>query len=251
MKIKNRNLKIKKTYSGGKMKTKTKENIETGIDFVIENGGEIIGGLLEDTICSIGVPVISNAIVLYKQKRFERNIKEMMTQINIRVSEFEKILNAFSNEQLTNFKNTTLPNTMDYIVDEKQTSKIKYYVNSMLIMLKKVYEDSDFDKESFELSIFTLLSQMTLTDLNAFLEIGEQFYYIEKELEIEAIHLTQKPDIQIINKKNSQIKLTNLGLILTPTLLGEIEGSGQFLHQPINCKLTYLGEELYSYIKED
>ncbi len=220
-------------------------------DYLLENSSVVLSNLIVGTVGTIGVPILSNSIMLYKQHRFERNVIEFMNKIVENQSILENKLKTFERDKLNFLTDSLLPITFDYIVNEKQIEKIKYYFNGFKNLIMSdltIFEiNNNLDTESLLVLYWDILKNMTFLDIVLFRKIIERNY---DNIGINNIKHQEinSDDMLQITWNYSFIKLEKLGVIIRPKTWGELDGECEYTTIMSEVKLTAIGEKFSGFI---
>jgi hypothetical protein len=218
-------------------------------DYLIENGAVVLEQVVTNTIGSLGIPILSNSIMVYKQHRFQTNVKVFMNEMKNEVKDIEEQLQKLNSDQLEFLRESILPITLDYIINEKQKKKIKYYFNgfkNILNTMSYIEVNQQIDPESLIILYFDTLKDLTLFDIMLFKEVAVKEKYV---LDQKARELNGQ-DLMEVTTKLSIDKLKGLSLILRPLTIGEMGGEGEYTVNISDIKITAAGEKFYSFISE-
>jgi len=240
------------TSAGGgfSMEIIKKEEHKNPADYLIQNGAVVLGEIISGVIGTMGIPIISNGYLMYKQKKMERNILMFLTELLKRAEHLEETLSGLESDKLNYIKNELLPLTFDYVVDEKQEEKIIYYINglkNLVISRLSILETNPFiNPDNLLIMYFDILRRATAFDLLILKEIHslQDRETDEKPQEI------NKDDLREITVKYSVNKLEDLGLIYKGILIGEMSGKNEFSAVLEKVRMTAVGEKFVQFVFE-
>jgi len=190
--------------------------------------------MFSEAIIGQVAPGIVTAMMNYKQKRFERNIIEMLEEFKNRQSNFEHLLANVSERMLFSVRNDSFSILLDYASDEKQVEKIKYIVNGFETILSREITDQDII-----ISYYETLKSLTLADIKFINKIkwthvhrgADDLNYNPSKIETENNAL----DRQILNKLNQ------LGIVKIFDDVYDYDGKDE-MYDLLSIKFTKYGE---------
>ena len=176
------------------------------LSYIVENGckacfDEACGSLIKDVFGAI-CPFVGEVYVSYKQKRLERNVYEVINQINERQDEIEEELEklySYNNEYIRN----TLEVFLDNIIDEIQADMVKYNTNAFINIIK-----SDNVNDNVSIMFFKTLSQLNELDIRIL-----KLYGNPNERGETIVDICNEYNMVSIQVKFIKEKLARLGLL--------------------------------------
>lgn len=231
----------------------SKTKLSTYSDYLIDNGAVILAEVVGGVIGSLGIPILSNVLLTYKQKRFEKNIKVFLNELQTNYKHLEDKLEEYDDKKMDFLKNSLLPITIDYIIDEKQKDKIKYYFNvfcSVILNSINILEiKQELDTESLIIYYYDIIKEMTLFDISTLKSIANK--ECNKGNEQGKTKILDSEDLFEVTQKYSIEKLKKLNIILRPLTFGEMSAENEYTVNFQDIKLTAIGEKFYKFIFEN
>lgn len=120
----------------------------------------MIAALALDGAVGTIIPGVGNMILAYKQKRAEKNIEILISQLLEHQSEFDEKLKTLDTNKLQEITDKYFDIITEYAINEKQQKKIEYIVNGYI----NLPEQGDFS-EDFVLLYFDTLAELNLLDI--------------------------------------------------------------------------------------
>jgi hypothetical protein len=167
----------------------------------IEPATDVLASIFLDGVVGSVVPGGVNAMLAYRQRKFERNMILFMELSKARGQEFNEKLNRLSDSQIARIKETYFGIVSDYAGRTVQEEKINYIVNGFVSIA-----ELDNPKEDIVLMYFDMLDQLTLLDIKVLVSYT-------KEVTHESVQ--EKFGVEIEQLRMVKEKLKRLGLIHT------------------------------------
>lgn len=133
-----------------------KQSILESADLILQGPAAPIIG----TIIAAVVPRTISVYLLYKQHRFERNIKLLVDELELRVRDLEENYQQLNSNIKQQFNNSYVEMLLDAIVDEPQEEKIEHYANAFVTLMTN---DSN---ENLIRYFFKTLTELTVLDID-------------------------------------------------------------------------------------
>ena len=121
---------------------------------VTEGTASVVGGVL-----GVLAPRVYGAYLGYKEARFERHVLKALEEMKSRLDEIDQRLSALPEEERVRFQTDYSNWLLDSIYDEKQESKIPYYIQGFVSMMDKDTTDDTM------LIFMDTLNQLTTLDI--------------------------------------------------------------------------------------
>lgn len=140
--------------------------------------GSVLGAL---------APRAHGVILGYKEARFERNVLLMLEEMNKRISKIDEKLISLPDKVRQQFQTEYASWLLDCVYDEKQTTKIPYYIKGFVGMME---EDTTDDAM---LMFLDTLSQLTTLDLRVLGMYGfndENIYSVMEDFSVDNAEIT-------------------------------------------------------------
>ena len=115
--------------------------IPEGVQVILENhvsdlAAEVIGGLLAGAL-----PRINGIRLNYKEKRFERNVRGAMIEFNNRIELMDERMAQLDSRVEEKFRELYVEWLLDSLENEKQDTKVPYFVNGYIAMMNNMTND--------------------------------------------------------------------------------------------------------------
>lgn len=181
-----------------KLKKKADTYTETGVDILSEV-------FLDGTIGAL-VPGASSAIFAYKTKRMEQNLIHLIQELGERLAELQSNYEKMSEENRRLIKEHFSGLICDYVIDEQQEEKIKYFANGFINLTGQ--ENLDFDQTILYLDVLKslrLIDIQILTDYDYRNNLGKYDQDFKSYLESRGL--------DIDSYKMIREKLVRLGIL--------------------------------------
>lgn len=123
-------------------------------EVIKDEAGSLVGSIL-----SAAAPRIHGMYLSYKQNRFERNMKRMVTDLFRSIEELKIQYAALTDEMKERYRNEYTEMLLDNVVDEQQNDKITWNVNGFIGMMTN---DSN---ENIMKMFFDTLAELTVLDI--------------------------------------------------------------------------------------
>lgn len=121
---------------------------------VTEGTASVVGGVLGAL-----APRVHGVYLGYKEARFERHVLKALEEMKSRLDEIDQRLSALPEEERVRFQTEYSNWLLDSIYDEKQESKIPYYIQGFVSMMDKDTTDDTM------LIFMDTLNQLTTMDI--------------------------------------------------------------------------------------
>lgn len=121
---------------------------------VTEGTASVVGGVLGAL-----APRVHGVYLGYKEARFERHVLKALEEMKSQLDEMDKRLSALPEEKRVKFQTEYSNWLLDSIYDEKQESKIPYYIHGFVSMMNKDTTDDTM------LIFIDTLNQLTTMDI--------------------------------------------------------------------------------------
>ena len=186
--------------------------IPEGVQVILENhvsdlAAEVIGGLLAGAL-----PRINGIRLNYKEKRFERNVRGAMIEFNNRLEFMDERMAQLDSHVEEKFRELYVEWLLDSLENEKQGTKVPYFVNGYIAMMNNMTND--------DLMIMFFSTLNDLTDLD--IDVLKMYHYAsevniytlidEKHLTYEQIDLVKEKLLRngLLESKNDEQRDANL-----------------------------------------
>lgn len=176
---------------------------ETFKQSLLELVGIILSGPAAPIVGSIiaaSAPRINGIFLSYKQHRFERNIKSLLSALSERVTVLENNYQKINDKMKDLYNGVFVEMLLDSIVDEPQEEKIEYNANAFVALM------TNEANENIMNYFFNTLSELTVLDVDI-LCLYSQITEIDWD-DIQQKHGVEWDHIQIVKEK-----LVRLGLL--------------------------------------
>lgn len=179
-----------------------------GSEFLKEEVSSFIGEIAIDTGASL-IPGVSGAWQSHKRRRLERNMNLAIGEVINRIEQIEERLQMRTSEQQHKI-NELFGFILDYVSDEPQTDKIKYFINGFINLT-----EHESITEDFVLTYYDLMSELRMVDL-AVLRLYCQGYYYDDETPRETfMDVMEGFGLTRTQYKSVQENLLRVGLLTT------------------------------------
>lgn len=135
-------------------------------------GASIIGEVFFDGLIGTFLPGIPAAVLSYKQKRMERNIIEFIDQLRMNVDSLQNKWDSMHVDRKKLIKEKFAGITCDYIIDEKEISKIKFMANGFA----SIVQFDDIVNESKLIEYYDILDRLRYIDMIVLLDYYTNSY---------------------------------------------------------------------------
>lgn len=146
---------------------------EDGITAVVESDTfkqsilELVGNILSGpaapivgSIIAASAPRINGIFLSYKQHRFEKNMRSLLSELSERVTVLEENYQKLNNKMKDLYNGAFVEMLLDSIVDEPQEEKIKYNANAFIALM------TNEANENIMNYFFNTLSELTVLDVD-------------------------------------------------------------------------------------
>jgi hypothetical protein len=99
-------------------------------------GASFVGEVFIDGFVGTFLPGIPAVVLSYKQKRMERNIFEIISQLSNKIDILQNRWDTLHVSRKTLIKEKFAGLICDYVIDEKETSKIEFMANGFVSILQ-------------------------------------------------------------------------------------------------------------------
>ena len=132
------------------------ECLETLAECVVSEGvADIIGD-----VAGAAVPILNGIRLSYKQKRFERRVKDILKVFGQRIDALETNFSSLQENMQETFKTKFLDWLLDNLYKEKQDEKIPYHINGYINLM------NDSANDNLMLMFFETLNELTELDID-------------------------------------------------------------------------------------
>lgn len=183
-----------------------------------------------------GVGLLTSGIYNYQAIRAQRNIdsfREELSKLKDNIIDNQKTINYI--------KNTLVPITLDGVVNESQSEKIKYIVNG----IKTTVNDDSLQFDDITVIYYDILNELRVADIKMLFRIYNKKCKADSA-EINGEFVTTDEDAfdrYILNK------LKDKSLITMPVLNGELVGKGLGIVGIDSLNITKLGSNFIQFFK--
>lgn len=146
------------------VKKKIRNLLEDNVDIVLEGGSSLISVCFDGLVGQM-LPGVVAIRMTYLQKRTEKRLERMITEIEQRQDQIEKLLEGLTNSQLNNISEHYLAPLVDYCSIEKEQNKIAMLVNGFESSLEKPIDNGDY------LAYFDVMTQLRVSDIPVLIEL--------------------------------------------------------------------------------
>ena len=120
---------------------------------------ECVAGLIGE-IAGSAIPGINGIRLSYKQKRFERNVKNALDSFAVRLDALESNFSCLEDKIKELFRTKYLEWLLDNLQEEKQIEKVPCYVNGYIALMTNEINDN------LMLLFFNTISELTQLDID-------------------------------------------------------------------------------------
>lgn len=222
------------------MDNKLKEKFKENLEIALGGGSSIIGGLMSDAIIGQLLPSVATTYLSYKQKKTEKNLMHAIEQLKKSFTKIEEDLKKLDDVEF--IKEKLLPIALDYISDEQQEEKIKYFVEGI-----KTTAESKLTDEDLILAYYDILHELRIADIRMIRHFYERSFadvyaYITKKDKSEKLDKFEAVEDYIINK------LYNLNLVKISKTWGDLTGKEAKI-SPSSISISTLGTNIVEFFK--
>lgn len=185
-----------------KLTDAAKSVMESGI----EVGATIVGEIFLNGLIGSILPGIPSAILSYKQKRLERNLICFIKNISSRLNEIQMAWEVKSKDEKELIKEKFSSIVCDYVIDEKEETKIPYMSKGFVSLIIGEYND-----ESIIIEFYDILERLRIIELQVLVDYYNNYLSIQYGADSEYIN---KKGLGFDEFTYIRNKLINLGLLI-------------------------------------
>lgn len=222
------------------IKKKVQEFRYDTLDVVAEGAVSIIASFVTDTVIGQVAPGICSAVMSYKQKRFEKNILKVLSELQSRQTYLDSIITTLSQDFNQTLKDHIFPMIFDYSSEVKQEDKIKFIVNGF----ETVIEARMVTNQEKILVYYDTLSDLSMIDLK-----------LLERIKIEQVStdiLYPKPvkieTEELAIERQSLNKLQRLGIVSLPNLAYDYDQNNEMYYLR-DIEFTQFGIRFINFFK--
>lgn len=178
-----------------------------GAEYFKEEASSLIGELAIDTGASF-VPGVSGIWQSYKRRRFEKNMNVAMEKVMEHIVQIEENLQKRSSEQQHKI-NELFGFILDYVSDEPQVDKIKYFITGFINLT-----EHESITEDFVLTYYDLMSDLRMVDIAVLRLYCQKFDYVGSSQE-SFVDVMENYGLSRSQYKSVQENLFRVGLLTT------------------------------------
>lgn len=222
------------------IKNKVQEFRYDTLDVVAEGGVSIIASFVADTVFGHVAPGICSAVMSYKQKKFEKNILKVLSELQLRQIYLDSIISTLPQDKNQTLKDEIFPLTFDYSAEVKQEEKITFIVNGF----ETVIENQMMTNQEKILVYYDTLNDLSMIDLK-----------LLERIKIEQVStdiLYPKPvkieTEELAIERQSLNKLQRLGIVSLPNLVYDYDQNNEMYYLR-DIEFTQFGIRFFNFFK--
>ena len=144
---------------------------------LIETYGEpavvVVAELFLEGAAGAIIPGFTSVVTNIKQKRFERNIKKMLSEFQVQLGDMRLKFDEISEVRKTSFSDEFSEMIIDYVSEERDEEKIPFIVNGIKNLIN---EDKDVDNTTLYFDVLKNLRKIDILVLKQYDFRSEEYF---------------------------------------------------------------------------